>query len=99
MRFSVSVPVLSEQITVVLPSASTAGRRRMMARRRAYGYVHYGPWEYARTLDSYFELHQAMLGDPFCYFYIQSELVIASLFASQPISPPISVTMDPTSSP
>ena len=37
---------------------------RMMARRRAYGYVHYGPWEYARTLDSYFELHQAMLGDP-----------------------------------
>ena len=31
MRFMVSVPVLSEQITVALPRASTAGRRRMMA--------------------------------------------------------------------
>ena len=30
-----SVPVLSEQITVVLPSASTAGSLRMMARRFA----------------------------------------------------------------
>jgi len=35
MAFSVSVPVLSEQMTVVLPSVSTAGRWRMMARRRA----------------------------------------------------------------
>jgi hypothetical protein len=35
IAFSVSVPVLSEQITVVLPSASTAGRWRMMARRFA----------------------------------------------------------------
>ena len=35
MRFSVSVPVLSEAITVALPSASTAGRRRMIACRRA----------------------------------------------------------------
>jgi hypothetical protein len=33
--FSVSVPVLSEQITVVLPSVSTAGRRRISAPRRA----------------------------------------------------------------
>lgn len=33
--FSVSVPVLSEQITVVLPSVSTAGSRRTIARRRA----------------------------------------------------------------
>ena len=31
MRFCVSVPVLSEQITEALPSVSTAGRRRMMA--------------------------------------------------------------------
>ncbi|MBI5507605.1 MAG: glucose-1-phosphate adenylyltransferase [Deltaproteobacteria bacterium] len=36
---------------------------RMMARRRAYGFVHHGPWEYTRTLDTYFEAHQAMLGD------------------------------------
>ena len=33
--FSVSVPVLSEQMTVVLPSVSTAGSLRMMARRSA----------------------------------------------------------------
>ncbi len=33
--FSVSVPVLSEQMTVVLPSVSTAGSLRMMARRLA----------------------------------------------------------------
>ena len=31
MRFWVSVPVLSEQMTDALPSVSTAGRRRMMA--------------------------------------------------------------------
>ena len=31
MRFCVSVPVLSEQITEALPSVSTAGRRRMIA--------------------------------------------------------------------
>ena len=35
MRFSVSVPVLSEQITEALPSVSTAGNRRMIARRAA----------------------------------------------------------------
>jgi len=33
--FWVSVPVLSEQITVVLPRVSTAGSFRMIARRRA----------------------------------------------------------------
>ena len=33
--FSVSVPVLSEQMTVVLPSVSTAGSLRMIARRAA----------------------------------------------------------------
>ena len=32
MRFSVSVPVLSEQSTVAAPSASTAGRRRVSTR-------------------------------------------------------------------
>ena len=31
MRFCVSVPVLSEQMTVVLPSVSTEGRLRTMA--------------------------------------------------------------------
>jgi hypothetical protein len=35
MRFSVSVPVLSEPITAVLPSVSTAGSRRITAFRRA----------------------------------------------------------------
>ena len=35
MRFSVSVPVLSVQMTVVLPKVSTAVSRRMMARCRA----------------------------------------------------------------
>ena len=33
MRFWVSVPVLSEQMTEAEPSVSTAGRRRMMALR------------------------------------------------------------------
>ncbi len=33
MRFSVSVPVLSEQITVTEPSVSTAGSLRMRALR------------------------------------------------------------------
>ena len=35
MRFCVSVPVLSQQITVVEPSVSTAGRWRTRALRRA----------------------------------------------------------------
>ena len=35
ISFLVTVPVLSEQITVTEPSVSTAGRRRMMACRRA----------------------------------------------------------------
>ena len=35
ISFRVSVPVLSEQMTVVQPSVSTAGSRRMIARRRA----------------------------------------------------------------
>ena len=34
----------------------------MMAHRRAFGWVHYGQWEYARTLDSYHAAHQQMLG-------------------------------------
>lgn len=34
----------------------------MMAHRRAFGWVHYGQWEYARTLDAYHAAHQAMLG-------------------------------------
>lgn len=35
---------------------------RMMEHRRAFGWVHYGPWEYARTLDGYFEAHRELLG-------------------------------------
>ena len=35
IRFSVSVPVLSDPMTVVLPSVSTAGKWRMIAFRRA----------------------------------------------------------------
>jgi glucose-1-phosphate adenylyltransferase len=35
----------------------------MMARRRAFGWVHYGPWEYARTLDTYYQAHQDLLSD------------------------------------
>ncbi len=35
IAFAVSVPVLSVQITVVLPRVSTAGSRRMIALRRA----------------------------------------------------------------
>ncbi len=35
ISFLVSVPVLSEQTTRVLPRVSTAGRRRMIAWRRA----------------------------------------------------------------
>ncbi|MBI5536701.1 MAG: glucose-1-phosphate adenylyltransferase [Deltaproteobacteria bacterium] len=36
---------------------------RIVARRKAYGWVHYGGWEYARTLDGYYRVHQDMLGD------------------------------------
>lgn len=36
---------------------------RMIERRRAFGYVHHGPWEYTRTLDDYFKAHQEMLGE------------------------------------
>jgi glucose-1-phosphate adenylyltransferase len=36
---------------------------RIVARRKAYGWTHYGAWEYARTIDSYFQVHQDMLGD------------------------------------
>lgn len=35
----------------------------MMTHRRAFGWVHYGQWEYARTLDAYFQAHQDMLGE------------------------------------
>lgn len=36
--------------------------RRMMPRRRAYGWVFHGVWEYARTLDEYHMLHRNLLG-------------------------------------
>jgi glucose-1-phosphate adenylyltransferase len=35
---------------------------RMMSRRRAYGFVHHGIWEYTRTLDEYYEAHRRLLG-------------------------------------
>ena len=34
----------------------------MMEHRRAFGWVHYGRWEYARTLDAYHAAHQDLLG-------------------------------------
>jgi glucose-1-phosphate adenylyltransferase len=36
--------------------------RRMMPRRRAYGWVYHGAWEYARTIDEYHAFHRAILG-------------------------------------
>lgn len=39
--------------------------RRMMSRRRAYGFVHQGAWAYSRTLDEYYEFHRGLLAtDP-----------------------------------
>ncbi|OGQ84187.1 MAG: hypothetical protein A2289_10680 [Deltaproteobacteria bacterium RIFOXYA12_FULL_58_15] len=36
---------------------------RMMERRHVFGWVYHGDWEYARTLDAYFEAHQGLLGE------------------------------------
>ncbi|MFH0899798.1 MAG: sugar phosphate nucleotidyltransferase [Pseudomonadota bacterium] len=36
--------------------------RRMMPRRRAYGWIHHGSWEYARTIDEYYGFHRRLLG-------------------------------------
>ncbi|MBN1652508.1 MAG: glucose-1-phosphate adenylyltransferase [Deltaproteobacteria bacterium] len=36
---------------------------RMIERRAAYGWVHDGDWDYTRTLDAYYRVHQDMLGD------------------------------------
>lgn len=36
--------------------------RRMMSRRRAYGFIHHGSWSYTRTLDEYVAFHQRLLG-------------------------------------
>lgn len=36
--------------------------RRMMSRRRAYGFIHHGGWEYTRTLDEYVAFHRQLLG-------------------------------------
>ncbi len=39
--------------------------RRMMPRRRAYGWVFHGAWGYTRTLDEYHAFHRDLLGpDP-----------------------------------
>ncbi|MBN1609447.1 MAG: hypothetical protein JW940_22645 [Polyangiaceae bacterium] len=34
----------------------------LIERRRCFGFVHHGPWDYARTLDAYFAAHQELLG-------------------------------------
>jgi glucose-1-phosphate adenylyltransferase len=34
----------------------------LMERRRVFGWVHHGTWDYARTLDAYFHAHQDLLG-------------------------------------
>jgi glucose-1-phosphate adenylyltransferase len=36
--------------------------RRMISRRRAYGFIHRGVWDYSATLDEYYAFHQALLG-------------------------------------
>ena len=36
--------------------------RRMMPRRRVYGWVHHGDWAYTRTLDEYHDFHRGLLG-------------------------------------
>ncbi|MBI5210608.1 MAG: glucose-1-phosphate adenylyltransferase [Elusimicrobia bacterium] len=36
----------------------------LIERRRAFGWTHHGRWDYARTLDAYYQAHQDMLGDP-----------------------------------
>jgi len=36
--------------------------RRMISRRRAYGFVYRGVWSYSRTLDEYYAFHQDLLG-------------------------------------
>jgi glucose-1-phosphate adenylyltransferase len=38
--------------------------RRMMPRRRAYGWTFHGPWGYTRTLDEYHAFHRGLLGAP-----------------------------------
>ena len=35
----------------------------LIERRRCFGFVHHGPWDYARTLDAYFSAHQELLGE------------------------------------
>lgn len=35
----------------------------LVARNRAYAWTHHGRWDYARTLDAYFQAHQDMLGE------------------------------------
>jgi glucose-1-phosphate adenylyltransferase len=36
--------------------------RRMISRRRAYGFIFRGTWSYSRTLDEYYAFHQDVLG-------------------------------------
>ena len=53
--------------------------RRMMTRRRAYGFIHHGPWEYGHTLDEYYGFHQKLLGDKpkidLCAWQVRSNMM------------------------
>lgn len=35
----------------------------LLERRKVFGWVHHGTWDYARTLDSYWQAHQDLLGE------------------------------------
>jgi len=35
----------------------------LIKRRKAFGWIHHGIWEYARTLDTYYQAHMDMLGN------------------------------------
>jgi glucose-1-phosphate adenylyltransferase len=61
--------VLVEELQRAVPGAEGSPTfqihevlRRMMTRRRAYGFIHHGGWEYTRTLDEYVAFHRQLLG-------------------------------------
>lgn len=71
--FAMKTSVLMEELKRASDAADAEGKNgfyiydeiipRLVSRRRAYGWVHYGPWEYVRTLDAYYQVHQDMLGE------------------------------------
>jgi glucose-1-phosphate adenylyltransferase len=61
--------VLLEELQAAIRSEQSGGTfeihevtRRMISRRRAYGYIHHGAWFYARTLDEYVAFHRSLTG-------------------------------------